>query len=100
MKSLLERLAGPSVLILDGAMGTELKRRGLPTPLPAWSAQALIDDPWAVLGIHHDYVRAGADLLTTNTFRTTRRALSPTIASASTTPSLSPGWDSAIGPTS
>jgi homocysteine S-methyltransferase len=76
MKTLLERLAGPSVLILDGAMGTELKRRGLPTPLPAWSSQALIDDPWAVLGIHCDYVRAGADLLTTDTFRTTRRALS------------------------
>jgi S-methylmethionine-dependent homocysteine/selenocysteine methylase len=57
-------------------MGTELMRRGLPTPLPAWSSQALIDDPGAVLGIHRDHVRAGADLLTADTFRTTRRALS------------------------
>ncbi len=70
-----ERLAAAQVLVLDSAMGTELKRRGVPTPLPAWSSQALSADPEAILAIHRDCVRAGADLLTANTFRTTRRAL-------------------------
>lgn len=75
MSTLLERLAAGQVLVLDSAIGTELKRRGNPTPPPAWSSHALVTDPKAVLGIHLDCVRAGADLLTANTFRTTRRAL-------------------------
>jgi S-methylmethionine-dependent homocysteine/selenocysteine methylase len=75
MAVLLERLGRGEVLVLDSAMGTELKRRGIPTPLPAWSAHSLIVNPDAVFAIHRDCVRAGADLLTANTFRTTRRAL-------------------------
>ena len=75
MSDLRSRLAARELLILDGAMGTELTRRGVPTPLPAWSAHALYTHPEVVLAIHRDYVAAGADLLTTNTFRTTRRAL-------------------------
>jgi len=69
------RLAAGPVLVLDGAMGTELERRGVATPLPAWTASALRTAPAAVLAIHREYVAAGADLLTTATFRTTRRAL-------------------------
>ena len=57
-------------LILDGAMGTELERRGFKTSLPTWSAQALLDAPELVLQIHQDYIKAGADIITTNTFRT------------------------------
>lgn len=75
MSDLRTRLAARELFILDGATGTELTRRGLPTPLPAWSAHALYTHPEVVLAIHRDYVAAGADLLTTNTFRTTRRAL-------------------------
>ena len=75
MGGLLERLGGGEVLVLDSAMGTELKRRGVPTPLPAWSSHALVVNPNAVLAIHRDCVLAGVDLLTANTFRTTRRAL-------------------------
>jgi S-methylmethionine-dependent homocysteine/selenocysteine methylase len=54
-------------------MGTELQRRGHETGLPLWSAAPLITAPESVLEIHLDYLAAGADLLTTNTFRTTRR---------------------------
>lgn len=57
-------------LILDGAMGTELERRGFKTSLPLWSTQALVDAPGLVLQIHRDYIKAGADIITTNTFRT------------------------------
>jgi S-methylmethionine-dependent homocysteine/selenocysteine methylase len=64
-------------LILDGATGTELNRRGVDTGLPLWSANALMNDHDAGLlqQIHEDYLRAGADIITTNTFRTHRRAL-------------------------
>jgi S-methylmethionine-dependent homocysteine/selenocysteine methylase len=69
------RIAGGSVLLLDGATGTELERRGVRTPLPAWSAPALLEHPDVILAVHSDYVRAGAEALTANTFRTQRRAL-------------------------
>lgn len=59
--------------ILDGAMGTELQRRGVDIGLPLWSANALVNAPDVVLQIHKDYIAAGADIITTNTFRTNRR---------------------------
>ena len=58
-------------LILDGALGTELMRRGLKLPLPLWSAEANITHQKDVISIHKDYVKAGADIITTNTFRST-----------------------------
>jgi S-methylmethionine-dependent homocysteine/selenocysteine methylase len=60
---------------MDGAMGTELSQRGVSTPLPLWSAQALLDSPGIVRSIHEDYVQAGADIVTACTFRATPRAL-------------------------
>jgi S-methylmethionine-dependent homocysteine/selenocysteine methylase len=70
-------LARRRPVLLDGATGTELARRGLDTTLPLWSARALFDDPGleTLTTIHRDYARAGAEILVTNTFRTTRRAL-------------------------
>ena len=62
-----------AVTILDGPLGTELLRRGIPTPLPGWSAQALVEAPSVVAEIHRDYASAGATVHTTNTFRTRRR---------------------------
>jgi S-methylmethionine-dependent homocysteine/selenocysteine methylase len=69
------RLAGRRALVLDGAIGTELERRGAPTSLPLWSAHALVRAPDLVAAIHSDYAAAGADILTANTFRTQRRTL-------------------------
>ena len=60
--------------ILDGAMGSELIKRGLTLPEYIWSADANINYPELVLQIHREYVDAGADYITTNTFRTTPRA--------------------------
>jgi S-methylmethionine-dependent homocysteine/selenocysteine methylase len=62
-------------LLLDGALGTELERRGVPCELPLWSARALVACPEAVAAIHRDYVAAGAEALTANSFRTHRRSL-------------------------
>lgn len=61
------------VRVLDGPVGTELDRRGVPTPLPRWSAGAIDDAPDVLGAIHRDYVRAGATVHTANTFRTKRR---------------------------
>jgi homocysteine S-methyltransferase len=57
--------------ILDGAMGTELAKRDVDIPLPLWSADANVTHPNIVKDIHIDYIKAGADIITTNTFRTT-----------------------------
>ncbi len=72
------------MVLLDGALGTELERRGISTPLPLWSAQALLDSPGTVRTIHEEYVRAGADILTACTFRATPRALAKTGQAAET----------------
>ncbi len=73
-RSLRERLARPPVL-LDGALGTELERRGVPTPAPLWSAAALLDARDVVQQIHRAYADAGADILTAATFRTNPKTL-------------------------
>ena len=66
-------------MLLDGATGTELTRRGVDTGLPLWSANALLTDEGAhvLQQIHADYLAAGADIVTANTFRTHVRALAP-----------------------
>lgn len=72
-----ELLARPGPVLLDGATGTELLRRGVKTRLPLWSAHALLDERGqeVLQQVHSDYVRAGADLIVTNTFRTNPRTL-------------------------
>jgi S-methylmethionine-dependent homocysteine/selenocysteine methylase len=62
-------------LVLDGAVGTELERRGVASELPLWSARALLVAPEIVAEIHREHVAAGADVVTANTFRTRRRSL-------------------------
>ena len=57
-------------------MGTELERRGSDTSLPLWSARALLKEPDLVYQIHSDYIKVGADIITTNTFRTQEWVLS------------------------
>ena len=53
--------------ILDGAMGSELIRRGMELPEHIWSAAANLINPELVLEIHREYVDAGADYITANT---------------------------------
>ncbi|HME73294.1 MAG TPA: homocysteine S-methyltransferase family protein [Myxococcota bacterium] len=63
---------------MDGATGTEIERRSAfpaAAALPLWSTHALLRDTALLREIHRDYVRAGAEILTANTFRTQRRTL-------------------------
>ncbi len=65
--------------ILDGAMGSELIRNGITLPKHLWSADANQSHPELVSQIHGDYIKAGVDFITANTFRTTPRAFAKTI---------------------
>ena len=58
------------ITLLDGPLGSELLARGVPTPLPGWSAHALETHPHMVAEIHRAYAAAGSTVHTTNTFRT------------------------------
>ena len=73
--SFLSRVRAGPPLLLDGATGTELERRGVACDLPLWSARALTQAPDVLEAIHRDYVAAGVDALTANTFRTHARSL-------------------------
>ena len=73
---LAQRLANGDVILLDGATGTELERRGVPMDGQAWSATANLTHPDVVRAVHEDYIRAGADVVITNTFATARCHLS------------------------
>ena len=64
--------------LLDGAMGSEFIRRGEILPPHTWSADVNLTNPDLLYDIHQEYVTAGVDYLTTNTFRTTPRAYQKT----------------------
>lgn len=56
------------ITILDGGMGRELERIGAPFRQPEWSALALMEAPELVRQVHDDYIRAGAKVITTNSY--------------------------------
>jgi homocysteine S-methyltransferase len=56
-------------LILDGAMGSLLQQKARKEP-GIWMSKVSLDNPELVFEIHEEYVEAGADIITTNTFRT------------------------------
>jgi S-methylmethionine-dependent homocysteine/selenocysteine methylase len=56
------------VTILDGGMGRELLRIGAPFRQPEWSALALTEGPDWVVQAHRNFIDAGAEVITTNTY--------------------------------
>ena len=76
-RSIIERLDGGEVLLMDGGTGSELQRRGADVlkdtedRLKAWSATANIDYADVVRQVHSDYFRVGADIIISNNFWTT-----------------------------
>jgi homocysteine S-methyltransferase len=59
------------VVILDGAMATELERRGADLRDPLWSAKVLIESPALIRNVHYDYFVAGADVATSASYQAT-----------------------------
>jgi S-methylmethionine-dependent homocysteine/selenocysteine methylase len=62
-------------ILLDGGMGRELRIRGVDVLTSIWSANGLISAPDIVRQIHQDYISAGADIITTNTYGIIRSSL-------------------------
>lgn len=69
------RLAHGDVVLLDGGTASELRRRGFAMHRDAWSAPAARSHAKLLESVHRDYIRAGADVITTNTFATSRFVL-------------------------
>lgn len=67
LKKLNHKLNRP--LVLDGAVGSLLKMKGLPIDLFLWTSELSITHPEEVSKIHQDYIHSGSDIITTNTFR-------------------------------
>ncbi|MBU2446866.1 MAG: homocysteine S-methyltransferase family protein [Bacteroidetes bacterium] len=63
-------------LVLDGPIGTRLIEEGEKLNTPLWSAETLMTNPDLVQKIHKEYIQAGADIITTNTFRTNPYSIS------------------------
>ncbi len=65
-KDFRSRLKGEATILFDGAMGTMLYQKGV--FLNRSFEEVCLSDPKLVLGIHHEYLEAGADVLTTNSW--------------------------------
>ena len=58
-----------AVRVLDGGMATELERRGCDISGPLWSAHVLDSAPETIAAVHLDYLRAGADCISTASYQ-------------------------------
>jgi S-methylmethionine-dependent homocysteine/selenocysteine methylase len=65
-----QKLLRGETVILDGAIGTEILRREV-----TWADHQLMSQPDFVRTIHEDYIRSGAEVISTNSFQLCRRAL-------------------------
>ena len=70
-----DKLAAGRVLLLDGGTGSELRRRGFALDAHAWSAPAALTEFELLRSIQFDYIAAGADVISTNTFAAARFVL-------------------------
>jgi S-methylmethionine-dependent homocysteine/selenocysteine methylase len=77
ISALYHKHASGRLLILDGATGTEIERRGFPMHDIAWSGGVMFERPELVREIHADYIRAGADVVTANSYSCCRHVLEP-----------------------
>ena len=71
------RLADGDVVIVDGGTGTQLQAEGAPMDGEAWSGRANLEHLDVLQRVHEAYIRAGAEVIITNTFAASRAALEP-----------------------
>jgi S-methylmethionine-dependent homocysteine/selenocysteine methylase len=76
-KTLEQRIDRGAVIILDGAIGTQLQEMGVPMNNVAWAAMGLQTHPSTVQLMHELYIEAGVDIITTNTYAAARHNLEP-----------------------
>jgi len=76
-KQMKQRLDAGEVIVLDGATGTELQRRGVEMSPEAWCGPATLNNADLLTQIHLDYIHAGSDVITTNTYAANSMMLTP-----------------------
>ena len=74
-ESLMARMQKGEKILIDGATGTEVSRRGIPAVEHAWNAGGAKTHPDIMLQIHQDYIERGAEIIISNTFATGRAVL-------------------------
>nr|WP_298413718.1 homocysteine S-methyltransferase family protein [uncultured Halomonas sp.] len=72
-----KRLQTGQTLTLDGGVSTELERRGISMSDELWSGRAILDHEDAIIDMHRAYIDAGADVITANTYASSRLMLTP-----------------------
>ena len=70
-----EKLARGDLIVLDGAIGSEIERHAGRLDGAAWCGMANRTHPDTVRQVHESYLEAGADVITANTFATCRHVL-------------------------
>ena len=64
-------------VIIDGGMGTELEKSGVPMDSKVWSGKAVLTHSDAVRTVHEEFIQAGAEVIIANTFAAARHMLEP-----------------------
>ena len=72
---LMERIARGERILIDGATGTEIEKRGVPQLDNAWNGGGALSHPDILRQVHEDYLREGAEIVISNTFATHWHAL-------------------------
>ena len=70
-----QRLENNDIIILDGAIGAELEKKGAKMHKDLWCGKCSVESPDLVKKVHEEYILAGADIITTNTYATTPIAM-------------------------
>ncbi len=73
--ALMQRLHNGDRILIDGATGTEIERRGVPMVDDGWNGGGALTHPDIVRQVHEDYIRSGAQIVISNTFSTSRHVL-------------------------
>lgn len=76
-QGLADKFANKEVVILDGAVGTQLQSMRVPMNSHAWAAEALVSHPYTVRRMHENYIAAGCDVITVNSYASARHNLEP-----------------------
>lgn len=74
-EKLMQRIASGERIMIDGATGTEIERRGVRMVENGWNGGGALTDPEIVRAVHEEYIRTGAEVIISNTFSTSRHVL-------------------------
>ena len=82
-QTLMQRIENGEQILIDGATGSEVERRGATRLEHTWSGGGTLTHPDMVREIHEDYIRIGANIIISNTFGTSRHILQDAVLKTS-----------------